>query len=1186
MKKLIKSLKLHQKNAKTTFVFTFGAVIFAAGLVMSCFQPASSTQKRGGTGGTDDEIPLPTTPQTTPRLMSLAIESEGSQYELGDKNGATVAFNSETFSYTVKLEPGEIPSQIKLVAVPVSPYIVNYNGKEIFVPDNGDVAVISVIAQSTGLSQNYVITFTAGNLEPAKLSSIQLSTGAITGFSQNTFTYNVPLQYAQNGSVAVYASGLYPNSTFTFTPSANITLENGGSSLSGTMVVTVSAPGFSPTDYTLNFTMPEPAASTLNGISLSRGALTDSTGSVMAPFAVQPMAGSTQYITLPNGITDFILTVDKKQGSVVTSSGVVLNDSGSASFTGPFSASNNTFSITVNEGTGYLDTTYNFQIIQSTIPAATLTNLIVSGGSVSFFQRNQNGTNSHLPFFPDYLMYNVSFESSGDTTTITAVPEADATVTINGVQNNTLSSVTHLSGPVQITVAKTGALTTVYTVYTKLASTETATLTNIVIAGGILADRGGEPTIFNDREYGYAIKVFLNTNNPTLIVTGVVDDPEFSVSYPNGNFISPITGSANGASITVRVEGGANYEPCLYFFSIMTVEPQNPRLSSISINDAALNGFWPDTLYYTKTFLSSAAATQVRFSWNVQNSVSAVYYSIDYGAHWNGPAANPTSNIVSLTNGDSKLLYVKACAEDGAETIYVINLTKSPSFLTNLSVNGAPQELAASMQPSYEYINMPTGDFTISAQAANSSGAVFTWEGATSSNGGLATVSALTAGLLKTVTLKVQVSDKFSTYTLHLYKPLAYYYQEGASAGGNGETPNSPYNDLGDALRSALYSGINKLEIIGQITPASAYGGNADSLFWFYEGYGTADTPFIIRNFNFNPGGGVGKRIVFIDSTSTDNYIVFENPRINGTITALDGAGMYITSSAGHKAEVTLKATTVLGIPLVYNNITLGNGGGIAITGVNSKLVLQDETGTSQRLIYGNSATRDASMGGGLYIDSYAAVEIYAAKIEDNNSSNLGGGIYLGAGASCLLNGAYVTKNRAETGRGGGFYISTGGICRLNGTYVTENLSHSGGGFYMAGGTLTIGASSNALACQISENSAASTGGGIYLYRNATVNFIVNTTISGNTAISNTAGLHIEGASGQENSVTFNAPVLFQNNLHPSRTTHSQITKSPYNSITNISNIFYPHSGYNADGIVSIDVSSSINTFNLTYSTN
>ena len=472
-------------------------------------------------------------------------------------------------------------------------------------------------------------------------------------------------------------------------------------------------------------------------------------------------------------------------------------------------------------------------------------------------------------------------------------------------------------------------------------------------------------------------------------------------------------------------------------------------------------------------------------------------------------------------------------------------------------MNGVSLTPATFMSPAYYAIHtavnpLLTNGFSIAVEAANAPNAEYTWHGAASSSGNQATVSVLTAGHPKTVTLTVQVSGVSSTYTLHFYKPLAYYYQEGASAGGTGETSDSPFHLLSDALNRAKTTGINKVEILGELTAASSLG-NAATLFCFNAGYGTADHPFIIRNFYFDGQGTTGgKRIVSVESTSTNNYIVFENPYMAGAATNSSGGGMYITTANSYHAQVTLKATS-------------WSGGGIAIEGLNAKLFIQDETGTSQTLISNNTAVS----GGGIHIASSAVVEIYSGKISLNTATN-GGGI--NAEGTCKLNG-YVTDNTAESG--GGFYIK-GGTCTLNGAYVTGNTATSGngGGFYLEDGILISGTLNLLpnplldLLCQISSNTAPNgIGGGIYLTGSTgyTVTFSVNTTISDNSA-GNTGGIYLTTSDSPSDSptstVTFNAPVLFQNNTNDTDT-EVQIWKegSQGISIFNVSNIVYP-SGY------------------------
>ena len=140
---------------------------------------------------------------------------------------------------------------------------------------------------------------------------------------------------------------------------------------------------------------------------------------------------------------------------------------------------------------------------------------------------------------------------------------------------------------------------------------------------------------------------------------------------------------------------------------------------------------------------------------------------------------------------------------------------------------------------------------------------------------------------------------------------------------------------------------------------------------------------------------------------------------------------------------------------------TTGNGGGLDHFG--TTLQLSDCT------VAGNTA---AFLGGGIYHED-GFLQLTRCAIRSNHTPTLdGAGIY--ASGLTVLTDCLVEQNNAA-GDGGGLYISDNATILLEGTTVVRgNTAQRGAGILLELGVLTVDA-----ACQIRDNTATDSGGGI-----------------------------------------------------------------------------------------------------------
>jgi predicted outer membrane repeat protein len=181
-----------------------------------------------------------------------------------------------------------------------------------------------------------------------------------------------------------------------------------------------------------------------------------------------------------------------------------------------------------------------------------------------------------------------------------------------------------------------------------------------------------------------------------------------------------------------------------------------------------------------------------------------------------------------------------------------------------------------------------------------------------------------------------------------------------------------------------------------------------------------------------------------------------------------------------HNGASGIYASNIPGTLMIKNNTITDNagdtGGGINAWG--GYVIIEQNT------IVGNSAL--GSYGGGGIFAMENTTYIFNNVISDNQAIGYaagggGGGVYIRQGTSTISRNIIRnnTLTNLEDGEGGGILDYYGGVVNIYGNVITNNSSGKGGGIF--------GGHSIANNC-ISENSAGTRGGGIYMAENSVTN--------------------------------------------------------------------------------------------------
>ena len=183
----------------------------------------------------------------------------------------------------------------------------------------------------------------------------------------------------------------------------------------------------------------------------------------------------------------------------------------------------------------------------------------------------------------------------------------------------------------------------------------------------------------------------------------------------------------------------------------------------------------------------------------------------------------------------------------------------------------------------------------------------------------------------------------------------------------------------------------------------------------------------------------------------------------------------------------------------ITGNTTTQRGGGVCVTGTNSKFNMYGGTITD------NTATKG---GGGVYVSGGTFTMNGNASVTSNRATDrdngTGGGVYVVDGTFTMNDNASITGNTATSTDGGvGVYTTfTTATFTMNGGTISGNTATNGGGVGVYGTGSAFATNGSAFIMNggaISGNTATNNGGGVYVSKSGTFNMNGNASIKSNT---------------------------------------------------------------------------------------
>jgi hypothetical protein len=298
--------------------------------------------------------------------------------------------------------------------------------------------------------------------------------------------------------------------------------------------------------------------------------------------------------------------------------------------------------------------------------------------------------------------------------------------------------------------------------------------------------------------------------------------------------------------------------------------------------------------------------------------------------------------------------------------------------------------------------------------------------------------------------------------------------------------------------RAIAISGAGNTIIVG-----NAFSGNSSSAGSHYgAGVDCAGIATITQNTFVGNTSVSGSAGVYCGGTATITSNSFvENSNISFGINNSPGGAINCGGSA-----------TIQGNSFTYNSSGGLNGGAVNCNegGTIVANTFFNNTGANTvgiggaATISGNNFTDNH--GGGVYASSTSTIvdNIFTGNSTTNGGSDggNGGGLYCANGSTIVAN---VFNGNSSINYGGGAYCS-GGSFTISSNSFTQNSAGTGGGLYVTGPTNIL---QDNLIFNNSQTSASSQGGGIWVDATSTL-FMINNTITGNTAAGSGGGAAFE----------------------------------------------------------------------------
>ncbi len=255
------------------------------------------------------------------------------------------------------------------------------------------------------------------------------------------------------------------------------------------------------------------------------------------------------------------------------------------------------------------------------------------------------------------------------------------------------------------------------------------------------------------------------------------------------------------------------------------------------------------------------------------------------------------------------------------------------------------------------------------------------------------------------------------------------------------------------------------------------------------------DSSVIENNHSEKNGGAI--YISYSSDIDRNSKVTINNSTLKGN-SADNGGAIYATRRAieGDTEVLTVSATDFA------SNTATNNGGAVLLT-ASVDVFMKDVTFVANRV------TKTSDAAGGAIAANSCTLEIDGGVFTKNYSGCTGGAINLGTNSNVTLNNITASRNSARTH--GGFLYSEFGTLTMYSSTINNNSADMGAGVY-----LYEGAVSNIYSSKFIANTSIRNGAGLFIYTSGTKTIVNGCTFERNAATGVGGGIYISGKSDAE----------------------------------------------------------------------
>jgi hypothetical protein len=471
--------------------------------------------------------------------------------------------------------------------------------------------------------------------------------------------------------------------------------------------------------YDPNITITIPTVSSVATLSN----LTLSSGSLSPEFA----SGIDSYTaSVSNAIDSVTVTATKSDsGANIVQ---YIGATGTTAFNGTLSVGANIIRTVVTAADGVTQKTYTVTITRAPSSLATLSNLVLSAGSLS------------SPFASATESYTVSVANSVVSTTVTpSRTQGSATITVNGTSvtsGSASGSIALNVGSNIITVvvtAQDGATTKTYTVTVTRASSNVATLSSLTLSSGTLN------TSFASGTTSYTTSVAHSVFESYTITATPTQANATTVQYIGATGTTPFTGALSVGANIIRtvVTAQDGVASSTYTVTVTRAGSADATLSALALSTGTLDtSFASATETYTASVGNSVTTITITPTVTQANATTIQYLgatgtNLFAGALAVGP--NVIRTVVTAQDGTTKKTYTVTITRlSNLANIDTFNLSQLTPPVTG-SVDNTLNTVLLIVPVGTDVTNL-VATFTTSAGATTSVGGTAQISGTTANN--------------------------------------------------------------------------------------------------------------------------------------------------------------------------------------------------------------------------------------------------------------------------------------------------------------------------------------------------------------------------------------------------------------------------------------------------------------------